>query len=68
VTFTASATGGTAPCTYSWNFGDEEVSAAGMPTHQYSLPGTYAATLTLSDSKGARGSASVIITARPRKS
>jgi parallel beta-helix repeat protein len=64
--FTGRATGGTAPYTYSWSFNDGGVSSAGMPTHKYSLPGAYAATLTLSDSNGARGSASVIITVWPK--
>ena len=68
ITFWARFKGGIRPYAYSWSFGDGRVSSAGMPTHRYSLPGTYTATLTLSDSKGARGSASVIITARPRKS
>ncbi|MEY9836644.1 PKD domain-containing protein [Streptacidiphilus sp. EB103A] len=51
VNFTGSASGGTAPYSYSWNFGDG--SAAGTtqnPTHTYSAAGTYTATLTVTDS------------------
>ena len=66
ITFSAKLSRGIRPKTYSWSFGDGKASSASKPTHKYTLPGTYTARLTLSDSKGARGSASVIITVRPK--
>jgi PKD repeat protein len=66
ITFWARIKGGIRPYAYRWSFGDGGVSSTREPTHKYSLPGAYTATLTLSDSKGARGSASVIITVRPK--
>jgi len=51
VAFTGSATGGTAPYSYSWNFGDgSATSTAQNPSHTYSAAGTYTATLTVTDS------------------
>jgi PKD repeat protein len=67
ITFSAKLNRGIRPKTYSWSFGDGKASSASKPTHKYTLPGTYIARLTLSDSKGAKGSASVIITARSKK-
>src|SRR5712691_3603678 len=50
VTFTASASGGTSPYSFSWNFGDGG-SATGSPaTHVYSAIGSYTVTLTTTDS------------------
>jgi PKD repeat protein len=50
VNFTAAATGGTAPYTYSWNFGDGSTSTSQDPSHTYTAAGTYKATLTVTDS------------------
>jgi len=52
VTFTGTAAGGTAPYASSWTFGDGATSASASPRHTYATPGTYTATLQLSDSKG----------------
>src|SRR5438876_4410803 len=52
ITFTASASGGASPYTFSWGFGDGG-SATGSPTtHVYSTSGAYTVTLTASDSTG----------------
>jgi len=50
VTFTGSASGGTAPYAFSWSFGDGS-SATGNPvTHAYSASGSYTVTVTTTDS------------------
>jgi len=58
VTFTATATGGVAPFTYSWAFGDGTTSAANPVTHIYANAGTYTWQLTVTDSRGTEASAS----------
>src|SRR5438094_132390 len=50
VTFTASATGGTTPYTFSWSFGDGSTGTGSSVTHTYSSAGSYAVTLTVKDS------------------
>ncbi|WP_436494323.1 PQQ-dependent sugar dehydrogenase [Actinokineospora sp. HUAS TT18] len=48
--------------TYAWNFGDGTSSTAANPSHTYSANGQYTATLTVRDTAGATGSASLKIT------
>jgi PKD repeat protein len=48
--------------TYDWQFGDGNDSTAANPTHTYSNPGTYEATLVAWDNGGLSGSAKVTIT------
>jgi PKD repeat protein len=72
VTFAGSATDPSsvdqASLTYSWNFGDTSVTAAtATPTHQYSAPGTYTATLTVCDKDGACSSDARQITVAANK-
>jgi len=61
VSFTGSATGGTPPYTYNWNFGDGSSSSAQNPSHTYSTIGNYTANLTVTDSGSANASATVSI-------
>jgi PKD repeat protein len=51
VAFTDNVSGGVAPYSFSWAFGDGSVSAIQNPTHTY-VPGTYVAVFTATDSKG----------------
>jgi len=50
VSFTGSASGGTAPYTFSWNFGDGSTGTGSSTTHVYSTVGTFTVVLTLKDS------------------
>lgn len=61
VTFTATATGGTLPYSFSWNFGDG-LSAVGNPvSHSYSAAGSYTVSLTAGETGGQTATASNII-------
>src|SRR2546422_153998 len=50
VSFTGSASGGTSPYTFSWNFGDGSTGTGSSTTHVYSTAGTFTVVLTLKDS------------------
>jgi PKD repeat protein len=50
VSFTSSVSGGTAPYTYAWDFGDGSTSAAASPSHTYSAAGSFTVKLTVTDS------------------
>jgi PKD repeat protein len=61
--FTGSASGGTPPYTYSWNFGDgSKVSTAQNPSHKYTKAGTYTAKLTVTDASSPAKSVSATVT------
>jgi PKD repeat protein len=63
VAFTGSATGGTAPYSYNWNFGDgSAVSTAQNPTHAYNSACSCIATLTVTDSSSPAKTATSTIT------
>jgi PKD repeat protein len=62
VQFSSTASGGTPPYAYSWNFGDMGTSDQQNPVHIYSQPGAYTAAVTVTDSAGRKGYASVPIT------
>jgi PKD repeat protein len=47
------ATGGTAPYTFSWDFGDRSPNTAGpSASHSYALVGSYVVTLNVTDAAG----------------
>jgi len=50
VTFTASASGGTVPYSFSWNFGDGSTGTGSSATHSYVTAGTFTIILTVMDS------------------
>ncbi len=50
VNFTGSASGGTPPYSYSWDFGDGASSSSQNPAHTYAAAGTYPVSLTVTDS------------------
>ena len=59
ITFTAdTVTGGTAPYTYTWDFGDGTAGVDATASHAYTSEGGYTVTLTIADSKGLMGYAS----------
>jgi len=63
VYFTGSASGGTPPYSYSWNFGDGGNSTQQNPSHIYNAAGNYTATLTVTDSQSIQDNVSLTIIA-----
>lgn len=61
VAFTSTVTGGTGGDTYSWSFGDASTSTVANTSHTYAHPGSFAANLTVTDSKGTTGASSATI-------
>src|SRR5207244_9157660 len=57
VTLTGSVSGGTAPYTFSWAFGDGSTGSGQSTTHTYSSPGTFTLTLTVKDSSSSQQTA-----------
>ena len=64
VQFLGSATGGTPPYEWLWDFGDGNSSTLQNPAHTYTTPNTYTATLTVTDnaSVAATDTADVVVT------
>ena len=58
ITFTAFASGGTAPYTYSWIFGDGSTTTGTTATHTYSSAGAFNVVLTVKDSGSPQQTAS----------
>lgn len=50
--FFANASGGTAPYTYSWDFGDGNTSTVQSPTHTYAVDSIYNVCVTITDANG----------------
>jgi hypothetical protein len=55
LSFTGTASGGTPPYSYEWDFGDGEISEEQNPTHKYEDAGTYDVTLYVMDGAGVEG-------------
>ena len=57
VAFTGTATDaeGDTPLTYAWDFGDGGTATTANASHTYTAPGTFTATLTVTDARGAKG-------------
>lgn len=65
VSFTASTTGGRPPYVYNWWFGDGSAASEQNPFHNYTVPGLFTATLTVTDALGGRVSDTVEVTVLP---
>ena len=65
--FTGNASGGKAPYTYAWSFGDGATSAGRMPFHVYTMSGTYTVSLSVTDSVKTSVRSSQSITVSPVK-
>jgi PKD repeat protein len=61
----ATETGGTAPFAYTWNFGDGTNQTGSLnPSHTYPNPGSYTATVTVTDANKLTSSSSVVVTVK----
>jgi PKD repeat protein len=65
-TFSGTPSGGTAPYTFAWSFGDGSTSTSQNPSHTYAAAGTYSAHLTITDAAGGAANATALtITVNP---
>jgi len=64
VNFTATVTDADGICATSWDFGDGSTANTLNASHTYTAPGTYTATLTVSDTRGASSRAQIRVTVR----
>ena len=62
VSFTGSASGGTAPYNYAWNFGDASTGSGSSASHIYQTAGVYTVVLTVTDAAGHVASATNTVT------
>ncbi len=62
VSFTATASGGTQPYSFSWNFGDGASLTGNPVSHAYSAEGSYNVALTVTDSVGQKATSSQTVT------
>ncbi|MFL6489656.1 MAG: PKD domain-containing protein, partial [Nitrososphaera sp.] len=63
--FEADALGGTFPYTYHWDFGDGQEANVQNTRHTYENPGTYTATLTVTDATGQTASDNTEVIVQP---
>ncbi len=68
VKFYTTVTGGVYPYTYSWTFGDGEISAQKDPLHTYTSSGTWTVTLVVVDSQSRQQSKTTTVTVSPSSS
>src|SRR5207247_90044 len=66
ITFTAIASTGTPPYTFTWNFGDGGSATGSQATHVYTTSGSFTVTLTTNDSRGQMAMTSNTITITKR--
>ena len=62
IQFNGTASGGTAPLTYAWTFGDGGTANTLTATHTYASDGAYTATLTVTDSASRTSTATASVT------
>ena len=62
ISFTGSASGGTEPYTYAWDFGDDGTGTGASTSHVYSSTGTYTVTLTATDADELTGTDTATVT------
>lgn len=60
VDFTSTVSGGTAPYTYAWNFGDGSTSTAANPSHTFASGGKYGVVLNVTDSAASTASTAIL--------
>ena len=65
VTFNANVTGGTAPYTYAWDFGDGGTATGDPATHAYADTGTYTVCLSVTDDQGEPTTCCTLVAVRP---
>jgi PKD repeat protein len=66
VDFTSQVSGGTAPYTYDWDFGDSTAhGSSANPTHIYYGRGPYSVVLTVTDTHGIQGTATLTVACPP---
>jgi PKD repeat protein len=58
VSFSSTPSGGVAPYTYTWAFDDGALSTGQSPSHTYTVAGSYAPSVTVTDATGAQAVAS----------
>jgi PKD repeat protein len=61
VAFTGTPHGGLGPFTYAWTFGDGGSGTGALPSHAYTSPGNYTATVAVSDALNETATASVVV-------
>jgi PKD repeat protein len=62
ISFTGSASGGTSPYSYAWNFGDSSTGSGSPVSHVYQTAGVYTVVLTVTDATGHAATASKTVT------